>query len=703
VAETAAPRFEDDGDDSMSAERGRTILVVDDNDDDRTHIRRLLARHRPDYTITEAATGRDGLDLVRRAMPDCILLDYHLPDMDGTAFIEALRSGNRRGTLPVPVALLTGEQRDDIASSVLALGAQDYLVKDSLTPLGLVRAIENSIDKFGIQRELEEQRFTAEYRNRKLETLRTELQENLAELSDAQKARERFLAVMSHEMRTPLNAIMGYADLLEMELDGPLTEGQRRHIGRIRVGGRHLLDLVNDVLDIARADARRLELDLRPVDLYAVIEEVVALLQSQASTKGLSLTVDTSTPLPHVHADLQRLRQIATNLIGNAIKFTDEGSVSIRCDAPPGEVRMHVTDTGVGIDPDVLPLVFEDFYQAKNDLTREKGGSGLGLAIAKRLASIMGGTLSATSRLGEGSTFTLSLRPVQGELRADDVARQKERMQVMAAASRSPRTAATVVAFGADADALAALEQHLQSGVRLVWTTDPADIASLAVRENAALIVLDIGSAGVAAWRAASSLQEVPELAHTAVLLLPSIPAGSAEGTEGLDLGWVSLVPKPFTLEQLTRAVSVAAGRESRRPDGAHTGDGEDADRAFTVLVVDDDPDSRRVAATFLAQAHAHVREVADGETALIEMRRSPPDVVVLDLMMPVLDGFGVLAAMRTDPVLASVPVIVLTAKSLSEAEREFLARSTVRVLQKGEYRLADVAALVLRAARAPA
>lgn len=180
------------------------------------------------------------------------------------------------------------------------------------------------------------------------------------------------------------------------------------------------------------------------------------------------------------------------------------------------------------------------------------------------------------------------------------------------------------------------------------------------------------------------------------MLLLPKLPpALREEAAEGIDLGWISLVPKPFTSHQLTHAVSSAmrsAYTNSRRTAGVG---------ACEILVVDDDPDSRRIAAQSLGEAGATVREAADGETALTVMRRRPPDVVVLDLMMPVLDGFGVLAAMQSDPELVGVPVVVLSAKSLTEAEREFLARTAVRVLQKGEHRLADVAALVLRAAAA--
>jgi CheY-like chemotaxis protein len=262
-------------------------------------------------------------------------------------------------------------------------------------------------------------------------------------------------------------------------------------------------------------------------------------------------------------------------------------------------------------------------------------------------------------------------------------------MAAHAATNRRAQMQRAVVAFSGEGDNLADLARRVHPRVRLAWTTDVDEVVPLAMRERASLVVLDVGAAGGAGWRAAMALKDLDELADTAVLLLPAIPAASADDPDdALNLGWVSLVPKPFTAEQLTRAVSNAAA----------TVVGEE-DRSFDVLVVDDDPDSRRVAAQFLEEANVRVRESSDGESALLEMRRRTPDVVVLDLMMPVLDGFGVLATMRADPVLSSVPVVVLTAKSLTEAERQFLSRSAVRVLQKGEYRLADVAALVPRAA----
>ena len=219
----------------------------------------------------------------------------------------------------------------------------------------------------------------------------------------------------------------------------------------------------------------------------------------------------------------------------------------------------------------------------------------------------------------------------------------------------------------------------------------------LVERERSLLVILDIGSTQGATWRVAHAVAEAPLPVPPAILLLPMLVASrvAAGSDRSVDLGWVALVPKPFTADQLTNAVSTAAGRFSDRRRRTSTDD----EPAYDVLVIDDDADSRRVASRFLADQGMKVRESVDGESGLAEMRLRPPDVTVLDLMMPVLDGFGVLAAMRADPLLASIPVVVLTAKTLTEAERQFLTRTAVRVLQKGEHRLADIASLVLRAA----
>jgi signal transduction histidine kinase len=674
----------------------RSILLIEDDPDDRGRIHRLLKGAGRSYRIVDAETGAEGIRLVKAGDRrfDCVLLDYHLPDMDGLELLHQIRGR----TMPVAVSVLTGRDDDLLAAQAIEAGAEDYLLKDGLTAQALARSIENVVERFEIRRQLEGQRAAVELRNQRLELARDELQVKVAELAAATQARDRFMAMMSHEMRTPLNAILGYAELLELEIDGQLGETQRRHLDRIRVGSRHLLDLINDVLDLARADADKLDLDVRPVDITAVLDEVHALLEHQAHQRSLELVVTESTGVPPVLADLQRLRQILMNLVGNAVKFTDHGSVRVAASlAPDGRhVNIVVSDTGIGMDADVMSQAFSEFYQADSNLTRQYGGSGLGLAISRRLARAMGGEIDVASEPGRGSTFTLSMPAATGEsvLRPEDVARHGARMAIHAATSdraTKESTAVSVAAFGDDAAALAALALQVSPAVHLVWTTDAAELPALAERERVSLVILDASSKGGGALRVAHALSELPPERVPAILLLPTIVAAAETTGTAVDLGWVALVPKPFTAQQLTRAVTTAAGRSEEAAT--------EATRSVDVLVIDDDEDSRRVAAKFLSEHAIRVRECRDGETGLAEMRLRPPDVVVLDLMMPVLDGFGVLAAMRADPLIAGIPVVVLTAKSLTEAERQFLSRTVVRVLQKGEHRLADIAALVLRAA----
>jgi signal transduction histidine kinase len=682
----------------MSGDR-RVVLVVEDSAQDRAMVRRLLREDEREFEVVERASGREGLEYLEEGEAACVLLDYYLPDLNGSEFMaELARRGG--GASTVPVVLLTGHEDAQTASEVLNLGAQDYILKGTVSGPGLVRVIANAIERFSIQRELEQKRAALELRNWELETLQRELQDKVVELADATQAKDQFLAVMSHEMRTPLNAILGYVDLMYMGLGGELSDVQKDHLDRVRTGGRHLLDLINDLLDLARADAQRLDLDLRAVDLRAVLEEVSGLLQSQAAEKGIDLRNGCGEEeVPLVHADLQRVRQVLTNLIGNAIKFTAAGEVTISCRHEGGEVIVSVSDTGIGIDEDALPFIFNEFFQAEGALTRTHGGTGLGLAIAQRLTRLMGGEIRVSSQAGSGSLFELVLAcaPEGSERRGTDIEHHDARMEELAFAHThaEPGTAPVVLAYAEDGDALRALAEQLAPGVNLVWATESRRVVSLAREEQPSLIILDVSGKDGAAWRLAHALQDDEEVGQPAILLLPELPSGGVQGDGadgGLDLGWVSLVPKPFSQDQITSAVSRAANdvREAR---------GEEHTTGFEVLVVDDDPDSRRVASEFLGNAGAVVRDVADGESALVAMRRRPPDVVVLDLMMPVLDGFGVLAAMRADPQLAAIPVVVLSAKTLTEAERQFLARTAIRVLQKGQHRLADVAALVMRAA----
>jgi CheY-like chemotaxis protein/nitrogen-specific signal transduction histidine kinase len=527
-------------------------------------------------------------------------------------------------------------------------------------------------------------------RNEQLKVARDELAIRNSELREATRAKDRFMATMSHEMRTPLNAILGYVELLILETSGNLTDTQRSHLARISTSGRVLLDLINDVLDLTRAEAGLLGIESRLLSLEAVVEEAVEMVRPQAESRRLKLQIAPAGEVaPWVIADFRRVRQIVANILSNAVKFTHEGEITVEFTAPePDVVGVAISDTGIGIRPDKLSHVFTEFYQGDSQLTREYGGTGLGLAISRRLARLMGGEIAVTSSEGKGSTFTLTLPAASAAQKSAHTAAPAGTAPRSGSGAR-PKAAVPVVAFGQDDDVLDALRLQLEPQVRLITTTMADLVPQLARRESASLIVLDVACQDGAGWEAAHAVREDGELDDVAMLLLPCFP-DVIDGSDGgaLDLGWVAVVPKPFTPEQLTRMVDRAVSKGGVPDSGARR-----------ILVVDDDADARNIAVRILTAAGAEVRQAPDGEAALSLMRSDPPDVAVLDLMMPVLDGFGVLAAMRSDPALQDVPVVVLTAKDLSEPERRFLSRTAETVLQKGIHPLADVATMVLEAA----
>ncbi len=581
-----------------------------------------------------------------------------------------------------------------------------------------IRDARGAVTHFlGIQNDVSE-RVLAEQalvrRTADLERARDQLQDQAIELADATQARDRFMATVSHEMRTPINAVLGYADLLDLEIPGSLTDAQRDYVARIQRTGRGLLDLVNDVLDLTRAEFGHLDVELASVDPLPVIEEVAALVEGQAQQKGLVLSlVAPDGAVPPVRADRRRVRQVLLNLLANAVKFTETGTVTLRISTVGPRVEFSVGDTGIGISPEQLPFVFEEFYQADRNLTRRYGGAGLGLAISRRLAQLMGGELTARSELRRGSTFTLTL------LRADDGGGDGSDGSDRAASvvdgsaqagsdgrhpadgERPPRTPIRVVVFGPDDSVLGELGRTLYPDIQILVARTSDDVRGLAHREHAALIVLDVNANGGAGWQVAHTLREDSTLDHVPILILPTSAGGAGRVASALDLGVVAFAGKmrePPTDEaaRLTRAVERAATDAAARRGESNS---PTAGAAIDVLVVDDDADARRITMQVLQNAGASVREATDGESGLAAMRTRRPDVAVIDLLMPVLDGFGVLAAMRADARLRSVPVVVLTTKALTAAERDYLARTAERVLEKGEYRLSDVATLILRAA----
>ncbi|MDP9121116.1 MAG: response regulator, partial [Acidobacteriota bacterium] len=509
------------------------ILIVDDSPEDRLIYRRLLAQDREhEYLFLETDNGEEGLGLTRTERPDCLLLDYRLPDLDGLEFLSRLPA--EAGELPPPVIVLTGQGNEAVAVQAMKSGAQDYLLKDSISAQGLHRAVHNALEKVALrgkvlERTAELSRANTELKREMAERERAERQlqethaalevlvrERTAELSranaelkreiaerkraeeeralllvrerqarrqaeEANRVKDEFLATLSHELRTPLNAILGWAQILRTGTpDAATTE---RALEKIERNARAQAQLIAELLDVSRIITGNLRLEMSPVELPRLIEAAFDSVAPAAEAKGITVRLALDPLAPMVLADPSRLQQVVWNLLSNAIKFTPrDGCVEVRL-APAGrEVRIAVSDTGMGIAADFLPYVFDRFRQADSTTTRRFGGLGLGLAIVRHLVELHGGTVEVESQgEGQGTMFTVLL-PVQGTF-----AQPAPRQPAAAATPREPRAADTL------------------AGLLVLVVEDEEDIRNLlrSVLELEGYEVVDTGSGLEGALRAA--------------------------------------------------------------------------------------------------------------------------------------------------------------------------------------------------------
>jgi PAS domain S-box-containing protein len=520
-------------------------------------------------------------------------------------------------------------------------GAERYLSCSA----GPVRTADNEVAGAAmVVRDVTDEHQYAEmlrHTNRELRRQAEVLEQVNQQLREATKAKDQFLAVMSHELRTPINAIMGYSDLLDLGVKGPLNDDQRAMLARVRETSRHLLGLINEVLDLAKIGAGRMDLVLAELDVEEIVERAAQQILPQATEKGL--TLDVKAPDANgavcVNADETRLTQIIINLMSNAVKFTKSGGVTISYADNDGEVAIHVSDTGPGIPPDQADRIFEEFYQVEGGLSRVSGGTGLGLAIARRFARLMGGDVRVESQVGRGSTFTVLLPSAEhGEKGESDSGRMK------------------VVALMHGERAVGRITEDLSGTLRVIGATEPSQFATLARREEPQLLALDARAPDHGAWRAVAALQSEPATARIPMVLF----AHQDElGETAIDLGYLTVLSKPISVEHATEMVRAAAG----------------SDHA-TVLIADDDPDVRRILGEALSVAGCEVHTASSGGEALDMARRLQPAVALVDLLMPGMDGVEAIAVMRSEPALQDVQVIAILSREMAEEEMERLTGS---------------------------
>ena len=510
------------------------------------------------------------------------------------------------------------------------------------------------------------------FENRDLNEALTEqrVQERTRVLEAASRHKSEFLANMSHELRTPLNAIIGYSEMLQEDAVDQGAAALVPDLKKIHSAGHHLLQMINAVLDLSKIEAGRMELHLESFELAPLLGELRGVLEPLARKNGNRLDLRCDAGVGRMHTDLTKLRQVLLNLLGNACKFTRDGEVALEVgtsrDAGGDVILFSVRDTGIGISEEQLGRLFQDFTQADSGTAREYGGSGLGLALSRRLCRLMGGDIAVTSTPGAGSTF---------------VARLPARLGVDAnaasAAEPGPAPGGTVLVIDDDAVVRELLERYLaKEGFRVLTAVDGEQGLNIAHAQRPDVITLDIMMPGLDGWAVLNRITADDELAHVPVIILSMLD----DRKTGYALGASDYLTKPIDRARLLEAL-----RPYRRD--------------LPVLVVDDDAEMRTLLRRILEAEGCAVVEADNGRSAIEAMQRTPAGVILLDLLMPEVDGFEFLALLRARPEWHDTPVVIITAKDMTEDDRLRLNGSVVRVLQKRalapEQLLAEVRALV--------
>ncbi len=481
-------------------------------------------------------------------------------------------------------------------------------------------------------------------------------QQAINEMRELDRLKSQFIANMSHELRTPLNSIIGFSRVIIKGIDGPVTDLQEQDLSAIYNSGQHLLRLINDILDLSKIDAGKMELAFDDVDIAELLENVVPTVAGLVKDKPIEIIQNIDPNIPIIRADAMRLRQVMINLLSNAAKFTDEGSITIAAHIrrnPNGqhEIVVSVTDTGAGISPEDRNKLFQAFSQVDSSPTRKTGGTGLGLSISRRLVELHGGIIDVTSEVGKGSTFYFTLPlPQEVESVPQPESGQSERI---------------VLTIDDDSQVISLYERFLQpQGYKVVSLSDPAQAVERARQLKPFAITLDIMMPGKDGWAILSELKHDPATRDIPVIVCSILE----EDEKGFSMGASDYLVKPILEEDLLKAMSRLNG----------SGD------IKNVLVIDDDEADLRLIEKILKQGHFTPILAQGGIQGWETLTKQAPNAVVLDLFMPGMDGFTILEKLRTDAHFSDIPVIVVSGADLTPEQQNQLSQFGQSLLHKG-------------------
>jgi PAS domain S-box-containing protein len=490
------------------------------------------------------------------------------------------------------------------------------------------------------------------------------------QLEDSNRLKSEFLANMSHELRTPLNAIIGFSEVLKDGLLGDLAEEQQDYVKDIFDSGNHLLSLINDILDLSKIEAGKMDLDLQDVQIQETLSNSLSIIKEKALSHSINLTLDVSPNVGEIIADPRKFKQVVYNLLSNAVKFTPPGGkIKLEARREGDWLLVSVTDTGIGISAENVSRLFRAFEQLDGSLSRKYEGTGLGLVMVKRLVELHGGTVNVESEPDKGSCFQFRLpyRNESANIPASAPYIPSVSKQVTFTEENADHSPLVMVVEENDSAADLMTKQLHLAGYRIQHVRNGADALAAMEVNRPNLIVLDVQANDAGGWNLFNELRQAGANDEIPVVL---VSMSEASSSKGITLGSVDLMEKPVRKEMLLQVLERYA--PMREQNGIPR-----------VLVVDDDHSAVEFVSANLESKGYAVLRAFNGKDAIELAIRELPDLIILDLMMPEITGFDVVATLRDNSETEAIPIVILTAKVLSEEDRQLLTGRVANVLEK--------------------
>lgn len=529
----------------------------------------------------------------------------------------------------------------------------------------------------GYKKELEEK---VKVRTKELNETHLKLEESYTKLKEVDRLKSEFLANMSHELRTPLNSIIGFSMVILKGIDGPVTELQRTDLTAIHQSGQHLLTIINDILDLSKIESGKMELMKEVVDIGRIAEDVISTASALIRGKPVKLLMELDESLPLIHADKTRIRQVMLNMFSNAVKFTDNGEIKLKVrkvrydeinliEKNPdsycpkriplrdgGFILVSVADSGIGIKRDDMPKVFEEFRQIDSSSIRKEGGTGLGMAISRKFIELHGGEIWVESQFGKGSTFHFIIPT--GEAAVREIIGRTEK-----AITPIDKKERIVMVIDDEANSITLFSKILErEGYKVIGIQSPEKAVEQVVELKPDIIILDVIMPGIDGWEIIQRLKSNPQTKGIPIIFCTIV----ADKKRGFSLGASEYLVKPVRDEDLIRALNRLNGNIKN------------------ILVIDDNPRDAELVARFLTNRGYNVKLAYSGMEGITQIKKYNPGMIIVDLMMPGVDGFAVIEEVKSNHSTKDIPIIVISAKDITANDKRRLNGYIEGLISKG-------------------